>query len=552
VADWIDRIARWSARSEDGPREAAVRRMEVALDRKVSRRGALQVAALATVGGAAAGKVASSALAGTSGVCEQSSLDRCLDRGSLRSEIAEMLCRFEKPADRAACRDRIQGERSALTKACLGNYCNCPDGQEACAASGVPGVCCPAGQICQIDANGASCVDPAIGPPPRPVPCESDPSTADSLFAASAALAGGADQVPLSPGGCLQYKRVRNGDDVVSEQITGAGALLAEYGYSATGATGRQDSDGDGFFEWRATLSRGSDPQIAVVIEEYDPSTQKLVKRQTRAQHGATVHHVWEIDEGAGLETIREFDAPTDQASDGSSLPSARVTAAQSSGGPHPEFGWLDCDDDVRATVTTALENCMKKVLPCLDKNKAPGLKNEMAKIFAGKTTFTCSSGGAMANLVESTAHPLTTDTKVRINPDRLGSVSPDSLICHELMHATSLGVHDPDLTEVPQEFDDSELDRVKGCTTLCFGGGFVNQCHCATCLGTTVCDDRCKNYSKCANCEKGVCPCEDTRQRYYASVSNCKAKCPTSSANGNGLKCFAIQCKGISLCCKK
>lgn len=348
----------------------------------------------------------------------------------------------------------------------------------------------------------------------------------------------------------MRYQRVRNGNDVVSEQITGAGTLIADFTYSPSGASGRQDFDGDGFFEWRGTLTRGSNPDLSVEILEYDQYTQQLFRRRTRAQQGTTVHHVWQLDQGGGLETIREFDASPNQASDGSPGATGHVTAAQA--GTHAEFGWFDCGSDVRKQLTDGLEQCMKKVMPCLDKHKDSALKTEMTKLLAGKVTFTCTTGGPIGENRGTTQTPMGSETTIRINTDRLSEVSTESLICHELMHSTSLGEHDTDLTENPQEFDDSELDRVKSCTALCFGGSLItNQCHCATCLDTTVCDERCKPYKPCQNCEKGVCPCESGK-RYYASLSNCKAKCPTSSQTGNGLKCFAQQCKGLSVCCKK
>jgi hypothetical protein len=326
--------------------------------------------------------------------------------------------------------------------------------------------------------------------------------------------------VALSPGGCIGYRRTFDGARLATEVVTLSGEVISEFVYTGQGSSGRQDRDLDGFFDWEVTLTRGSDPEIEVEIRELDPDGAGVVRRERRTINDATVHVIIEHDE----EIVNQFDAPAEQ------VAGPGVTQELPTAGP--------CEAVPLARYVGHLIRCVDRTTKCLEKHGRGDLAAEMWRIGA-KAQIQCiddpgsdyyARAGTWSELGMGEQVPVT------INMPRYDPSAEDfqlSTMCHELMHHTSLGAHDPALKGTMRE---SDADAVNACTALC--GGFSlaglkpTKCQCATCTGRDVCDPLCKSYRDC-NPEMGaVCPCPQ-RHRWFPTYTECVEECPS------GVSCF-------------
>jgi hypothetical protein len=87
----------------------------------------------------------------------------------------------------------------------------------------------------------------------------------------------------------------------------------------------------------------------------------------------------------------------------------------------------------------------------------------------------------------------------------------------------------------------------VYACSILCAGGigRATTSCHCATCLQTEVCDERCKREIPCSKPDMGaICPCL-LRNKWYPTYRECVEDC------SSGLICFGFsKCRNLSRAC--
>jgi hypothetical protein len=354
--------------------------------------------------------------------------------------------------------------------------------------------------------------------------------TAASLLAADAALEAGATEIALSPGGCSTYRRTLDGDVVTSDSLVEAGKVAVETSYTDTGASGREDRNLDGVFDWEAVLTRGTDPEILVVIRELDFQTGQEVRREERSVRGGTVHVV--ITQGTTL--INQFDTTVEQPDGGLATPAAA---------PAP------CDDARQQRYKEDLKRCMERTPKCLRQHGKSDLAAEMKKIYP-KVRFLCgdlpddSSGNpvyAQANAREASFGATRTIT---VNTTR-ESPSPDfrsSTLCHEVMHFTSLGLHDLGLEDTPRQF---EADRVHACENLCgfaFPGTKPSKCQCASCLDSGDCDPRCNNkgYRDCNPDMGALCLCPQ-RHIWYPTLTLCRDECPSGLACAGFFECASL-----------
>lgn len=135
----------------------------------------------------------------------------------------------------------------------------------------------------------------------------------------------------------------------------------------------------------------------------------------------------------------------------------------------------------------------------------------------------------------------------ITVDPAKVDSAADDfvaSTMCHELMHFSALGLHDPALEGNLRR---GEMDPVYACEELCgfsgLGGG-PTKCHCATCLETVACDPRCEPYRECDPQMGAICPCP-ARHFWYPTYTQCKTECPS------GLSCFGYsECINLDRSC--
>jgi hypothetical protein len=493
---WIDRAARRAAASD-----APDRLTELVERRNLTRRQALK--------GFAAGAIlagpASSLLSSPAGAASCLRPDpACAQAAELAFADALRACKRDSLWSELRCRVQAQ---NALTTA--RQACRVPDHAR-----------CPAGQRC--DGSGA-CVagDPAPAPeePGAPVgtgPCAGDYPTEASLVAARAALAAGAAVVDLSPGGCMRVERAGG-----VERTTVAGTVVAELVTTASGATGRRDDDRDGYFE--ATFEIGADGSE---FRWRDPATRALKRRETRKRDGALVHVVIEEDG----EVVQQYKTGEHSAS------VARLAA-------DPGF----CGPALDAKFNDLMMKAVSRTTKCLEQRGLGDVANEMLHAALHSTIVCGPRPGAYAAAID--AGDGARSGRIQIDVDANAGRPVDDVIetlAHELLHYTSLGLHDAAHTGN----DDSRMeegDRVYACSILCAGGAtsLPTRCHCATCLGSDVCDERCKQDIPCSNPDMGaICPCL-LRNKWYPTYRDCVEDC------SSGLICFGFsKCRNLSKAC--
>lgn len=400
----------------------------------------------------------------------------------------------------------------------------CPPAQvcgAGCCSDGfscIDGACCSSDHVCGATCCAADeiCTDGTCTPVG---PCDGDPVTVESLAAARAALEGGALSVDVSAGGCIRYLRTLEGDQLTSDAVVVAGETTAEYAYTAAGASGRQDVDHDGFFESDAALTLGTDPEIALELRRFDPGSGEVTRREQRLGTGDTVHV---LVEEYGV-VVNQFDTPAEQATGASEAVAATFT---------------DCGVDGHARYLAQMLRCLARTPMCLEQHGRKDVAREMLRMGL-KVTIRCGAdlGDAYANANAREAG-LGRTPRITVNPAKMDGASDGvvaSTMCHELMHFGSLGLHDPALDNHPRR---GEMDPVRACEELCGFSGLGDgptKCHCATCLETVECDERCKPYKVCDAQMGAICPCPP-RHIWYPTYSECKAECPS------GLACFGYR----------
>jgi hypothetical protein len=414
-------------------------------------------------------------------------------------------------------------------------------------------VCCPEGQTC---VNGA-CAAPA-SPPAGPAPCPNDPPTDASLTSARAALATGATAVNLSPQGCSKYQQTVVAGRKTEEHITMEGKPALVWNHTPAESTGQRDADLDGFFEWRATITRGlPEGQFRAQFTEYSPSTKLPIRRETYTTEGPVTHVVHEIADDSGtLTAIAKFDAPEEEESRfrwGTATSPLRALAATSW-----DVTTKNCTPDQDAKVKKAMDDSMSAGLECMKDHKAHHLVLAMMfHYIARDIVVTCGPlGGPDAQGRTRAA----TWKRRSLDPSRPVEITVNttdnhffnrheyqqaSVLWHEMLH-NHFGYHKPSHKADPN-FD--ELDPTEACQNLCFGPKPVTKCSCARCLGTSDCDERCKLYRDCESPKRGfVCPCEKGPNAFkvFPTCSKCLQTCP------QGLSCFGYsKCIPINVGCE-
>src|SRR5207237_2497120 len=89
-------------------------------------------------------------------------------------------------------------------------------------------------------------------------------------------------------------------------------------------------------------------------------------------------------------------------------------------------------------------------------------------------------------------------------NFSQLSDYEQASALFHELMHLL-FGGHNAKNKQYSRYDED---DRTTACEHLCFRPAGTTKCSCATCLGTTSCDQRCAIHPDCDPQLGFTCPC--------------------------------------------
>jgi len=377
--------------------------------------------------------------------------------------------------------------------------------------------------------------------------CDTDLPTAESIKSARTALAGGATDVALSPGGCWRYSRTLSGTAVTSERATAAGKPVLIWNHTDTESIGQEDANRDGFFESRTRVVRGETTNDErVEVTNFSPTTRALIRRETYTRTGDTIHALWERDDGSGtLEVEAEFDTTLTQAFADTSGQTPSIT---------PRAGCTVAEEkDIRAR----LEEAVILGFFCMEDKGLEEIGTSLLTNYVSrKIVINCGTlGGSIAAMdwwsVKVKNRPGGSDITIFVNPTKFFARTHEqqlNTMWHEMLHLR-LPPHDPDQLEQWEQGQFPrfrEVDQTYACAGLCFTDEPADRtkCACARCLGTHKCDLRCEAYLECDGDMGAYCPCP-CELRWYDKASTCAAECPS------GFCCFTFRCRGqINVSC--
>jgi len=355
------------------------------------------------------------------------------------------------------------------------------------------------GEQCEDDAacSGGTCSDACRCEPTGTTtttlpPDPSLPSIA-LINAAHDALAGGDDEVTLSPDGSWVYRRTRTGATLVTEELERDGQTVLSWDHGGGTSAGAVDTDADGTVERRHAVSGA--PSTHVVTD--DPEDDGSPTRRTTYSIGASKIHVVveEADENGDLVEIEEFDADPAQFAE---APAANpVTPAAS-----------DCTPAQMQQIESLFQQAWATGTQCFkDLGKEDEVNFLTWKLTIDRIAFTCAELPqdfcAQIDISDSIFRGnLPVSVGVTIDPrwffgNQTCVKNQQNVLWHELLHVT-YGPHLPGHTVTD--------DPTYACTALCFNktqSPKATKCQCATCLATDPCDPRCDQYADCGqSCE--------------------------------------------------
>jgi hypothetical protein len=377
------------------------------------------------------------------------------------------------------------------------------------------------------------------------------------MDAALAALQGGASDVPLGTTGCFRYQRQVTQGRVTSETFTAGGKPQLVWQHSDRQSQATLDGDVDGFAEWRAVVTRGAQvSDQSIRIDEYSSVSKSITRRTTYTREADVLHVTLEqADDSGTLQQLRTYDAPLRWPhSDGALLANELVfTPAKQSG----------CSTQDYNLIKQRLAEAFEQGVRCLDEKGAKSLATLIRSFWANTILIECEPLEKVIAFMEAYEslidrlrglHP--NQARLHIDPDkfrRLGGdaehPTPDTqrgLLMHELGHIAA-GPHDGDLQDKVPTQPFTELDLAESCAQVCFvGPHFATRCHCAKCLGTDMCDERCQPFRPCFSQKSAICRCP-TRKKWYPTDTECEEDCP------HGFACFGFtRCEVFDYSCRK
>jgi hypothetical protein len=420
------------------------------------------------------------------------------------------------------------------------------------------------------DADAGSTLDGATTPTDAiATSCLDDAPTGESLEAARIAIRQGATKVPLSPRGCLSYERVLAGSSITSEKLLRNNSIIYRVERSAQSTQFKGDFDQDGFFEWTKTVTRGED-RLADTAQHTDFSaTTKLpTLRKTYSWITADkIRVVKETADAAGkFGNATQSEVPRLQGS--GAVPSANpqgseqapLPAAEPAGSPKLEYDFLtlDCSEQDAALFAQRMREALDGVaaekgsggLACMHRLGQSAKEMRLTAMAVGDIKIVCVPDLPLIGEFDGQSWFDSGTTTIRVNPTKFNNLSPfyqRRLLLHEMLH--EFGEHDTEVLKDPRV---QEIDPTEACASTCFQDTLTTKCSCATCLGTDICDPRCKSFKDCDPVMGAQCNCP-FRTQTYPSCTECLTRCPS------GLGCFGytdctkfdVSCKGKKSTCR-
>jgi hypothetical protein len=374
--------------------------------------------------------------------------------------------------------------------------------------------------------------------------------TLESLQLAAESLATGAQEVALSPSGCMRYRRSTLGDGSTYEALIEAGrAVEVWWQYPSvanlTESLLLRDEDGDGFAELRVhgvgSLQRDFTWTSYHFLkdEESQPPHYYMAARETvhRPRWTAETVEILQEEFDAQGQVIRAEESTTGPYVSAAGNPNRDTLArAQEVGGP--------CTPAEEALIRQRLDEALVGTwdgtsgipggITCLTGSQNGPLLRHLASFFIAqqsarrRVVILCAD-----NLVDEQNRPVRARTtwysffwndRIVVNRQLFFSDTAHgqrSTMFHEAMHPY-LGWHDS------EEPEDRDRDPIYACEKYCFGE--ANRCNCETCLKIPACAPPCRDLPDCV--ETWECPCPG-QEGEYATEIECAVNCPS------GLQCF-------------
>ncbi len=347
----------------------------------------------------------------------------------------------------------------------------------------------------------------------------SDDPTIEMLLAAANAVAGGADDVPITADGSWRYLRTRSNGVVTGEELLHDGVAVISWMHAGNESNGAADSDGDGVVDRRWHVVRTDATTVTVIVTDDPGDDGTPTKRVTWSLANGVLHAVVEVGDGTSpvLVKIDEYDTTPIQQSD------------LGSGNPR-DVG--DCTPMQQQQVEALFKAAWEKGKNCFRQLGLDETLNFLTwKLVTDGISLTCDElpGDSCAEIDISDSllrGALPVNVTVTVDPtDFFGNpiciANQQNVLWHEVLHVAH-GPHSPGFT--------ATNDPTYACTALCFNNEPTSnpkatKCQCATCLGTDPCDSRCAGYADCnpmqdcglhvqidtAVCETTPCSCGDT-----------------------------------------
>ena len=383
-------------------------------------------------------------------------------------------------------------------------------------------------------------------------PCGVDDVTIEAIKRARLALAGGADDVPLSPQGCVRYTRQRDSNNIViSEKITYAGLASLVWTHTATRSESFLDADFDGCPEQRTLITRGATRNDdKVVVSDFSSTTAVLVRRTTYTRSGDVMRIV--VEEANNLGNLAQVanvvqsvfvQAPPrrDCLPEGSSDPNCGVSCTGQ-----------QCSS---SNLSSQFQAALDKGLSCLFGRGMPEIAKIIRTAAINDFSLVCdpnlpNTAAAMLNFWDGFVD-VTNNKTVFVNPNIFCCLSTNgqsSVLFHEFLHI-NLPAHWNSNT-------DDHIDRVLACQSLCFNCTKVpDQCSCALCLGTLPSSSKCSDLQCCPGI-RSCCPsgkdscstgCKDLKNDSQ-NCGACRRECTACETCVSG-KCVQKDCGPCSAC---
>jgi hypothetical protein len=389
-------------------------------------------------------------------------------------------------------------------------------------------------------------LDASVDLPQIPDACDPDTDTItlDSLKTAHAAIAAGGDlEVPFSVAGCHRFKRTGTREEIIrwtgdidvvldaSHNViaTRREAVRGRWTTTGTQTEAELDGDEDGFYAttWTATPTRK-------VLTQRSPSSQAVIRRVTQDWSGATVHQKVEELVGGTLTVAAEFDASTTQRA----CPTPPAPGQQCTQVEEP------CADSGK--IRDLLLSSGATGFDCLIKR---GMTDDALDVLFNVLKMDFQVKCARTNCIEAeilsgpgVPKPVVTVNIALFEEGCASAAGQKATLFHELLHL-SHGSHDPAEESFVHPQALPYVDQIYACEQMCFNAN-ATDCHCAACLKTTSCDNRCIGTVDCkyeANPDGGFplrigkqvgALCKDGTGNY--SWFNTKADCVSGCSGGS------------------